>query len=131
MLVIQSCSPKAGSVLKNDELVKNIKMNKLIAYKDGNNNIWEIKNSEIQYKPVSRNESSSGEYSGGKNRNITISPEQYAELQQLAQRAFEDKTAQLDKRAMGSALLIFEEGQLILKMNAQTKNDLDNFFKSL
>ena len=106
-------------------------MNKLISYIDGNNNVWEIDYSAIHYKPVTKQESSSGEYSGGKNRNIVISPEQYSELQRLAQTALEDKTAQLDKRQMGSALLIYEEGQLILGMDSKVKNSIEAFLREL
>ena len=126
-----ACSPKSAAVLKKDAPEKNIKMNKLISYNDGNNNVWEIDYAAIQYKPVTKQESSSGLYSGGKNRNIVISPEQYSELQELAQAALNDKSAHIGKRQMGSALLIFEEGQLILGMNANIKNKIEEFLRNL
>jgi hypothetical protein len=129
--MILACSPKASEVLKKDVPEKNIKMNKLISYNDGNNNVWEIDYAAIQYKPVTKQESSSGFYSGGKNRNILISPEQYSELQELAQAALNDKSAHIGKRQMGSALLIFEESQLILGMNANIKNKIEEFLRNL
>ena len=126
-----ACSPKSAAVLKKDAPEKNIKMNKLISYNDGNNNVWEIDYAAIQYKPVTKQESSSGLYSGGKNRNIVISPEQYSELQELAQAALNDKSAHIDNRKMGSALLIFEGRGLILDMNASKKKSLDDFLRKL
>ena len=126
-----ACSPKSAAVLKKETPEKNIKMNKLISYNDGNNNVWEIDYAAIQYKPVTKQESSSGLYSGGKNRNIVISPEQYSELQELAQAALNDKSAHIGKRQIGSALLIFEESQLILGMNADIKNKIEEFLRNL
>jgi hypothetical protein len=131
VVMILACSPKATTVLKKDVPEKNIKMNKLISYNDGNNNVWEIDYAAIQYKPVTKQESSSGLYSGGKNRNIIISPEQYSELQELAQAALNDKSGHIGKRQMGSALLNFEEGQLILDMNANIKNKIEEFLRNL
>ncbi len=130
-VMMLACSPRSAAVLKKDTPEKNTKMNKLISYIDGNNNVWEIDYSAIHYKPVTKQESSSGLFSGGKNRNIVISPEQYSELQRLAQAALEDKTAQLDKRQMGSALLIYEEGQLILGMDSKVKNSIEGFLREL
>ena len=129
VVMMLACSPKSSAVLKKDTPEKNTKMNKLVSYNDGNNNVWEIDYSAINYKPVTKQESSSGLYSGGKNRNIVISPEQYSELQELAQAALEDKTAQLDKRQMGSALLVFEDGQLILGMDSKVKNSIEAFLR--
>jgi hypothetical protein len=106
-------------------------MSDLIAYIDQNNNSWEISKESIQYKGISTNQSSSALYSGGKNRNIIISPQQYSELQQMAQAVLEDKTAQLDNRNMGSAILIFEGRELILDMNASKKKSLDDFLRKL
>jgi uncharacterized protein YbaP (TraB family) len=106
-------------------------MSKLIAYIDQNNNSWEISKESIQYKGISTNQSSSAMYSGGENRNITISPEQYSELQELAQAALNDKSAHIDNRKMGSALLIFEGRGLILDMNASKKKSLDDFLRKL
>lgn len=130
-VMMLACSPRSSAVLKKDTPEKNTKMNKLISYIDGNNNVWEIDNSAIQYKPVNKQESSSGLYSGGKNRNIVISPEQYSELQELAQAALNDKSAHIGKRQMGSALLIFEEGQFILGMDSKVKNSIEAFLREL
>jgi len=62
LVMMLACSPKTAVVMKKDSPEKNVKMNKLSAYKDGNNNVWEIEYAAIHYKPVARSESSSGVY---------------------------------------------------------------------
>jgi hypothetical protein len=106
-------------------------MHTLISYKDGNNNLWEIDSETIRYKAVSNSQSSSGLYKGGKDRDFKINKEQYSSLQNLAKAALADSTAHLDKRLMGSVLLVFEDNNLIIAMNSKVQKELEAFFKLL
>lgn len=126
-----ACSPKSTMILKNDTPLNNQEMSILTFYKDGNNNTWEIKESSVVYIPVSENESSSGEYSGGKRRNISINSEKFSKIQALAQAAIADSSSHLTIRKMGSAQLLFTDKKIILDMNSKSKGDIELFLKSL
>ncbi len=126
----EACVTKNAIVQKSDSSIKE-KMNKLIAYKDTNNNTWEIDSETIRYKAISSSQSSSGLYNGGKDRDFKINKEQYSSLQNLAKKALADRTAHIDKRLMGTVFLVFEENNLIIAMNSEVQKELEAFFKLL
>jgi hypothetical protein len=127
---IEACVTKNAIVQKSDSSIKE-KMNKLIAYKDANNNTWEIDPETIRYKAISSSQSSSGLYNGGKDRDFKINKEQYSSLQNLAKKALADSTAHIDKRLMGTVFLVFEDNNLIIAMNSEVQKELEAFFKLL
>lgn len=127
---IEACVTNKTMVQKSDN-PKTEKMNKLLAYKDANNNTWEINSETISYNAISNSQSSSGLYNGGKDRDFKINKEQYSSLQNLAKAALADSTAHLDKRLMGSVLLVFEDNNLIIAMNSKVQKELEAFFKLL
>ena len=127
---IEACVTKNAIVQKSDSSIKE-KMNKLIAYKDANNNTWEIDPETIRYRAISNSQSSSGLYNGGKDRDFKINKEQYSSLQNLAKKALADRTAHIDKRLMGTVFLVFEDNNLIIAMNSEVQKELEAFFKLL
>lgn len=72
-------------------------------YSDGNSNLYVLTPSQLQYIPVKPENSSSGVYSGGDPKSVTITPEQYTELQALLEKAFSQPSIHMENRVMMSA----------------------------
>lgn len=100
-------------------------------YADGNNNLYSISESIIKYKPVTKEESSSGVYSGGKPKEKEISSEQYKKLEKLFNEAFSAKKEQQKDREKQCALLIHYVSKVInrnvvLKPNSACKQKIES-----
>jgi hypothetical protein len=104
---------------------------KSYTYIDGNNNTYTITQLHVDYKPVSKENSSSGTYSGGDPKKIGISKEQFEKLLSLMNGVKSDKPNQLPQRNMGCGTLYMKgEGKPVyIGMNAKSKADLEGELK--
>ncbi len=108
-----------------------------ISYKyiDGSNNTYIINSKNVEYVPITPENSSSGMYSGGKPFNVTISTEQATEITNLFANAIKNKEIQLEIRPKGAGTIIkigLELVQItIIKMNATEKLAIEKWLKSL
>lgn len=75
-------------------------------YIDGKNNVWEISNGIVEYKPISKELSSSGEYSGGQPFQSKITSDQFLTIQAMLQKALSNPAIHLQNRLMGSGTII-------------------------
>jgi hypothetical protein len=106
-------------------------MSDLKTYIDGNNNCWEFETECIRYKAISKLMSSSGTYSGGTDKTIYLKENQQSTLDKLVENAIQDLASHSEIRTMGTALLQFNDRQIILKMQSIVKLELDDFFNEL
>jgi hypothetical protein len=77
-------------------------------YADGAGNRYIIDRDSIDYRPISRMQSSSLNYDGGKPRKVTIDDRQYQEIAAMLDRAFDLATSNADGklgRAKGTGLI--------------------------
>lgn len=105
-------------------------------YIDGNNNIYIITELLITYKPVTKAESSSGNYSGGKPKEIEITSEEFKKLEKLFSRALSAKKEQRTNRIMQSGMLVHNISKImsrkvILKPDSDCKTKIETNLKNL
>lgn len=74
-------------------------------FTDGNNNRYLISPSSIDYVPVTKSESSSGFYSGGRPCSVEISENEYQKIQTLFNKAFDELENPDNGRKKGTALI--------------------------
>lgn len=104
-------------------------------YSDGNMNSYTVKEFEVRFDPVQKEESSSGMYSGGEPKVKVITPHELLKLTVLFEEAISDSSAQQPKRSMGSALLIrynktTVEKKIILKIGSSHKTKIEEQLKA-
>jgi hypothetical protein len=69
-------------------------------------NTYSIKETELKYEPVQKEESSSGNYSGGEPKIKIITPHELNKISVLFEDALSDTLSQEKGRKMGSGLFI-------------------------
>ena len=74
-------------------------------YADGNGNTYRIQPSSLEYIPVKKEESSSGMYSGGDAKTVTINEEQFKNISTLLKSALNNTSIQINDRVMMSGVV--------------------------
>ena len=104
-------------------------------YIDGSNNTYFIWGNEIKYTPISKENSSSGEYDGGEAKSIQIKKEESDKLYKLCSDAITDTTTHINHRNMGCGTLVHVQKSgnktYYLSMNSKSKNKIENYLKEL
>ena len=104
-------------------------------YMDGSGNKYELIGNMLHYAPVKKENSSSGEYSGGEPAEIEISSSDVKKIKSLINKAVKATDDQIEHREMGTGMIIHnaQKGEkiYILKMDSAPKKDLEEFLKSL
>lgn len=107
------------------------------SYIDGNNNVWDISADSLEYKPISKEMSSSGIYSGGIPFQIKITLDQYLTVQSLLQKGLNNTSIHLQHRQMGSGTILelakadAQGVSCFLPMNSPEKAAIENYLKQL
>lgn len=96
-------------------------------YIDGNNNTYVLTPSALDYKPVKKEESSSGTYSGGEPKNVAVTREQYAKLEGIIDLIKKDKANIIKDRQMGCGTLSVNNAKPVyIKMASKNKGLLES-----
>lgn len=74
-------------------------------YADGNANIYLLSETELRFVPVKPAESSTGLYSGGEPRNVTVTKAQFQELKELFDSALDNSASHIKDRMKTSGLI--------------------------
>jgi hypothetical protein len=77
----------------------------MIYYTDQNNNTYSVSATQISYCAIRPENSSSGTYSGGSDRQVNISKEQFKRINCLAERLFKDSSSHAERREMRTTIL--------------------------
>jgi hypothetical protein len=87
--------------------IKNIQLmdapNYLVS--DGSNNTYDVSQKQIKYTGVKKENSSSGTYSGGQDKNVNIDLPVFFELQKRLDEAMLNKAEHQSNRAMGTMVI--------------------------
>jgi len=74
-------------------------------YADGNANLYLLSETELRFVPVKPEESSTGLYSGGEPRNVTVTKAQFQELKVLFDNALDNSASHIKDRMKTSGLI--------------------------
>ncbi|SDD66275.1 hypothetical protein SAMN04488104_104517 [Algoriphagus faecimaris] len=77
----------------------------MIYYTDQNNNTYSVSATQISYRAIQPEKSSSGTYSGGTDREVNISEEQFKKINSLSERLFKDSSSHAERREMRTTIL--------------------------
>ena len=98
-------------------------------YSDGSANTYKIAPEMLEYIPVRKEHSSSGNYSGGTAKTVKISSDDYSLIRGLLEEAIAQKAAHTALRAKMSGRISrnieSEETEVILRPGAAIKNQIE------
>jgi hypothetical protein len=104
-------------------------------YADGSANRYIIKPTTLEYDPVKPEESSTGMYSGGDPKSISISPEQFDSICNLLDKAIRNKAAHIQDRMKTSGQITVVKGdtstQVILSPTSEEKKAIEDLLKGM
>ncbi|MDT0556093.1 hypothetical protein [Patiriisocius hiemis] len=104
------------------------------SYTDQNNNSYYISETEIRYIPITPSESSSGVYSGGNKKNVSISKAQFSEISEKCDAIFNTPNLQTSQRRMMTSILRFSsssESKKIILTPSEKRKELEHLLKEL
>ena len=105
---------------------------KTYTYIDGNNNTYVLTSSTLDYKPIKKEESSSGTYSGGEPKNMAVTREQYVKLEGIIDLIKKDKANIIKDRSMGCGTLAVNNAKPIyISMTSKNKGLLESEFQAM
>ncbi|MCX8000067.1 MAG: hypothetical protein N3A69_14125 [Leptospiraceae bacterium] len=104
-------------------------------YGDGNGNLYSVTQEEISYSPISKEMSSSGFYSGGEAKRITLTAPQKEKINKAFQKMQNASPSELEKnRLKGTGVLKFkaqkQQKTLIFKSSSQLREDFEKLLRS-
>jgi hypothetical protein len=104
-------------------------------YSDGSANQYVITETTVEYVPVKPEESSTGMYSGGEPKLVSITKEQFESMTKLFETAFENTSAHMTERPKMSGLITSMTGkelrQAILKPNSEEKKVIEETLRDM
>lgn len=105
-------------------------------YGDGNANTYNISETVISYEGITRENSSSGAYEGGKPKTKALSKTDFEKVSKLFQEVFTAKAEHQEDRSMMTGLLIHKKGkktiqQAVIKPNSPYIGKIESLLKSL
>jgi len=104
-------------------------------YADGSANLYIITTNQVKYIPVKPEESSSGVYSAGEPKTVTITAAQYKMLQTVFEKAISNKDDHTQNRVMMSAIVSSispdDKKQCILKPGSEDIAAIEQTLKSM
>ncbi len=103
-------------------------------YADGSANLYLLTETQLRYVAVVPEESSSGSYSGGENKTITISATQFNELKKLFDYAIENPSIHIPNRVMMSGMVSrigSTNKQCVIRPNCKEMIELENALKKI
>lgn len=112
-----------------------MKSDRRYVYADGSANRYIITSDTLKYDPITPAESSTGTYSGGDPKTISISAEQYDAIGQLFDKALENKSVHIPDRMKTSGAITITKGdthtQAILAPGCAEKEAIENLLKQI
>jgi len=102
-------------------------------FADGSSNLYLLTETELRYVAVVAEESSSGNYNGGKNQTKSISITQFNELKKLFDNAIENSSIHIPNRIMMSGMIsnISSKRQCIIKPDCDEMIELEKALKKV
>lgn len=79
-------------------------------YADGSANLYILTPTTLEYDPVTPEESSTGMYSGGEPKTVTITGEQFASIKALLESAIKNPSVHIKDRTKTSGAISVKQG---------------------
>jgi len=102
-------------------------------YADGSGNVYRLKGTTLSYDPVTPAESSTGTFSGGVPKTVSITSLQAEAIIRAIEKGMSTTAEQTETRAKGTGAITVVSGSkrrdCILKMNSQAKGDIEFLLK--
>ena len=101
-------------------------------YTDSRNNSYLIKDSKIKYSPITKEQSSSGTYDGGKPFQKELTKMDLIRIVDVMERSIWATSDHIDKREMGSSYLRKPdmEVKLFLRYNSSSQIEIQKILRS-
>lgn len=80
-------------------------------YADGSANVYKLTGTTLEYDPIRPEESSTGTYSGGNPKTVTLTNAQADSLRVLMDKGFANTSVQIPDRVKGSGLIRIGDGK--------------------
>lgn len=104
-------------------------------YADSNGNRYHINSAELEYIPVTPAESSSGIYSGGEPKTVSISPGDYKTLHEIFQKAINNQEIHILNRVMMSGSIRITESsettRYLIQPGCKEQIDIESTLKGI
>ena len=104
-------------------------------YADGSANLYIISSDSLEYDPITPEESSTGIYSGGEPKTVSISTEQFKSISQLFDKALANKAVHIEDRMKTSGAISIIKGdvrtQIILAPGCAEKEAIESLLKQI
>jgi hypothetical protein len=104
-------------------------------YADGSANRYIITHGTLEYDPVTPEESSTGTYSGGDPKTVSISAEQFDSINRLLDQAIANKAVHIEGRIKTSGAISIVKGgthtQVILAPGCAEKEAIESLLKEI
>src|SRR5687767_14130412 len=100
-------------------------------YIDGNNNTFVIEPSSIEYVPITKPQSSSGDYSGGAPKRAAITSAQFQRIATILDQIVADTANHIEKRNMGCGTVVRDGKSTYTQMKSPLKAELERELKGL
>jgi hypothetical protein len=105
------------------------------AYLDGSGNKYELIKGELEYNPVKKENSSSGEYSGGVQKKVTLTSDEISLLKDTFEKGIKATSDHQENREMMTGMIIKgkkkKSTNVILKSNSAAKKEIEELLKKL
>ena len=98
---------------------------------DGNANAYVITNTQVVYKPVTKLQSSSGEYSGGKPQTIPIEPYVFFAVQEIANSIVSNTNIHIEDRVKGSGVITINNQTTLFDGNSNMYKEINRLLKDI
>lgn len=108
-----------------------ISANSEFTYVDGNNNSYEIFKDSVSYIPISKENSSSGEYSGGDSKTVAIDEMIFLKIRSEINTLIKSKSEHIETRLMGCGTIIFKKKTYYINMNSSLKENFETMLRQL
>lgn len=104
-------------------------------YADGSGNTYILAGKELSYNPIQMEHSSSGTYSGGEKKEVSVKEREQKAIIDLFQKAIENKKIHISQRQMGSGAIRFMKDKkmekVIISMRSKEKGEIESYLKNL
>lgn len=111
------------------------KIDAVYNYADGSNNVFMITSDSLEYKPMTPIRSSSGTYSGGEAKKVSITKDEFEKIESLFNQAIENKSMHIEKRVMMSGMLTVKNGEdsqtFIFGARSKSKADIEKALRNI
>jgi hypothetical protein len=102
-------------------------------YSDGNANLYSLKGTTLNYSPTKPEESSTGIYSGGEPKTVTLSELQADSIRTLIEAVSGNTSIQITDRVKGSGMIRLSDRknkkQFILQPGSEENKSIESTFK--